>query len=128
MVDTLRYTEWLDNAKRDINAAKILLEHECGNDLVAFHCQQAVEKTMKAYLIMKGKGILNTHSLIYLCKMCQEYESNFKGYLKDCALLNQYYIETRYPADDPIHIEDYEINECLKIASEIYETINGLIK
>lgn len=55
MVDTLRYSDWISNAKRDLNAANILLEHECGNDLVAFHCQQCVEKSLKSYLIAKGK-------------------------------------------------------------------------
>lgn len=32
MVDTLRYKEWIEKAERDIKSAKILKEHECGND------------------------------------------------------------------------------------------------
>lgn len=128
MVDTLRYMDWLNKAERDINAAEVLIKNDCGNDLVAFHCQQAVEKAMKAYLIMKGKGIVSTHSLIYLCKLCQANEPVFKEYIKDCGFLNQYYIETRYPADEPIYIDEYEVNECIKISTQIYEIIVNLMK
>lgn len=33
MVDTLRYKDWIEKAERDIKSAKILKEHECGNDI-----------------------------------------------------------------------------------------------
>lgn len=64
MIYTLRYKDWLEKAQRDIKSAKILKEHDCGNDVVAFHCQQAVEKVLKAYLIVNGEGIVSGHSLI----------------------------------------------------------------
>ena len=37
MVDSSRYAEWLEKAARDLNAAKVLKENNCGNDIVAFH-------------------------------------------------------------------------------------------
>ncbi|AOR24740.1 HEPN domain-containing protein [Clostridium taeniosporum] len=83
MVDTLRYKDWIDKAERDIKSAKILKEHECGNDVVAFHCQQAVEKSLKAYLIFKGEGIVSGHSLIYLCKVSEKHNNDFKQYIKE---------------------------------------------
>jgi HEPN domain-containing protein len=123
MVDTLRYKDWIEKAERDIKSAKILKEHECGNDVVAFHSQQAVEKSLKAYLISKGEGIVSGHSLIYLCKVSEKHNSDFKKYIKDCGFLNQYYIETRYPADNPLIVSDYEAEECVKIAEEIYNLV-----
>ncbi|WP_411681297.1 HEPN domain-containing protein [Clostridium thailandense] len=123
MVDTLRYKDWIEKAERDLKSAKILKEHDCGNDVVAFHCQQSVEKSLKAYLISKGEGIVSGHSLIYLCKLSENHNSEFKNYIKDCGFLNQYYIETRYPADNPLIISDYESEECIGIAEKIYRTI-----
>ena len=123
MVDTLRYKEWIEKAERDIKSAKILKEHECGNDVVAFHSQQAVEKLLKAYLIFNGEGIVSGHSLIYLCKMSEKHNNDFKKYIKDCGFVNQYYIETRYPADNPLIVSDYEAEECIKIAEEIYRAV-----
>lgn len=127
MVDTLRYADWIDKSERDIKSAKILKEHDCGNDVVAFHCQQAIEKILKAYLIVKGEGIVSGHSLLYLCKLAQGHDANYKKYLKDCGFANQYYIETRYPADSPLIVSDYEAEECIKIAEEIYRYTIGEI-
>lgn len=125
MVDTLRYKDWIEKAQRDLKSAKILKEHDCGNDMVAFHCQQAVEKSLKAYLIMNGEGIVSGHSLIYLCKLSEKHNTEFRKYIKDCGFLNQYYIETRYPADTPLIVSDYETDECIKIADEIYKTVES---
>jgi len=44
MAYTLRYKEWIEKAERDIKSAKILKEHECGNDVVAFHSQQDIRQ------------------------------------------------------------------------------------
>lgn len=36
MVDKLRYKDQIEKAGRDIKSSKILKEHECGNNVVAF--------------------------------------------------------------------------------------------
>jgi HEPN domain-containing protein len=128
MVDTLRYKDWIEKAQRDIKSAKVLKEHDCGNDSVAFHCQQAVEKSLKGYLISMGEGIVSGHSLIYLCKLSEKHNNKFKQYIKECGFLNQYYIETRYPADNPLIVSDYEAKECISIAERVYETVVEEIK
>ena len=45
MGDSLRYKDWFEKAAHDLRGAEILMEHDGGNDLVAFHCQQAMEKS-----------------------------------------------------------------------------------
>lgn len=42
MGDSLRYKDWFEKAAHDLRGAEILMEHDGGNDLVAFHCQQAM--------------------------------------------------------------------------------------
>lgn len=44
------YEAWLRIAKEDLCAAKGLLSLELFSS-VAFHCQQAAEKSLKAYLV-----------------------------------------------------------------------------
>ena len=51
MGDSLRYMDWFEKASQDLRGAEILMAHEGGNDLVAFHCQQAMEKTLKGWLL-----------------------------------------------------------------------------
>jgi HEPN domain-containing protein len=127
MVDSLRYSEWLEKAGRDLKSAKVLKQNDCGNDIVAFHCQQAIEKSLKGYLLKQTGQIVEGHSLIYLCKESTNYNIEFKKWLKDCAFVNQYYIETRYPSDVPLVISDDEANECISIAEEIYKMVTETI-
>jgi HEPN domain-containing protein len=119
MVDSRRYHDWFEKAQRDLKSATILKEHNCGNDMAAFHCQQAIEKALKSYLLFKTKELQEGHSLIFLCKLSSSHNTTFKKYIKDCAFINQYYIETRYPADNPIFINDEEIEDCLLITQTI---------
>ncbi|MDN5302957.1 MAG: hypothetical protein PWQ60_2471 [Thermoanaerobacteraceae bacterium] len=88
MVDSGRYQDWISKAKKDINAAIILKEHDCGNDMVAFHCQQAIEKLLKGYIIYKINKIVEGHSLVYLCKICINFNPKLKNHIKDCAFVN----------------------------------------
>ena len=51
MGDSLRYKDWFEKAAHDLRGAEILMEHDGGNDLVAFHCRQAMEKMLKGWLL-----------------------------------------------------------------------------
>jgi HEPN domain-containing protein len=127
MVDSLRYNEWLEKANSDLKSAKVLKQNDCGNDVVAFHCQQAIEKSLKGYLLKQMGQVVEGHSLIYLCKESSNHNIEFKKRLKDCAFVNQYYIETRYPSDVPLVVSDEEANECILIAEEIFKMVSESI-
>lgn len=96
--------------------------------MVAFHCQQAIEKALKGFLLYKTAELAEGHSLIYLCKQAGNLDNQFKTFLKDCAYVNQYYIETRYPADFPLDVSDEEAEECIAIAERIIQYICSTIK
>ncbi|MBK8164751.1 MAG: HEPN domain-containing protein [bacterium] len=58
--------QWLDKAEDDLNAAQTLFDH--GGDLwsiVAFHCQQSVEKFLKAMLTSLQVEFSKTTTLPY---------------------------------------------------------------
>ena len=52
--DSMYYYKWLDKALCDLQAARILMTW--GGDMgnIAFHCQQAIEKALKGYLLFKS--------------------------------------------------------------------------
>ncbi|MCX7922412.1 MAG: HEPN domain-containing protein [Clostridia bacterium] len=127
MVDSLRHNEWLEKAGRDLKSARVLKQNDCGNDVVAFHCQQAIEKSLKGYLLKQTGQVAEGHSLIYLCKEASSHHAEFKKRLKDCAFVNQYYIETRYPADVPLVVSDDEADECISVAEEMYKMVTEII-
>lgn len=124
MVDTLKYKEWFEIANKDLNGAKILYEYGADYGLVLFHLQQAVEKYLKGYLIFKTGMLQGGHSLIKLCKKACEFDNEFRKYIKDAAFLNEYYIETRYPAEDPLIADKEDVEDGMKFTIEIIDIIN----
>ena len=68
MGDSLRYKDWFEKAIQDLRGAEILMEHDGGNDLVAFHCQQAMEKALKGWLLKNTGELLEGQSRISVQK------------------------------------------------------------
>jgi len=64
--------EWLQKGRNDLLSAQILIEHDPPVlDTASFHCQQAVEKALKAFLAWKAVPFEKVHSLIYLLDLCE---------------------------------------------------------
>lgn len=118
-MDSRRYYDWYKKAKTDLRGAQILFEAEADNSLVAFHCQQAIEKMLKGYILKNTKDLVDGHSLIYLIRRSSRFDESMRRFTKDCAFVNQFYIETRYPADIPDEVDEYEVRECLDTANEV---------
>jgi len=60
-------SEWIQYAENDYSAAKILLDSTKPSfEIIAYHCQQAVEKFLKALLVENNKTIPKTHDLGFL--------------------------------------------------------------
>lgn len=127
MVDTLKCNEWFIMGDKDLKGAKILYEYDGDFGLVCFHLQQAVEKYIKGFLIYKTGMLQNGHNLFKLCKVASYHDKGFNKFLKDTAFLNAYYIETRYPAEEPLVAGKEDVEESLKIAENIIEYIKKII-
>ena len=123
MVDTLRYLEWFEKANRDLRTSDTMYIAGGVEDIVAFHCQQAVEKYLKGYLILKTGVLTEGHSLIKLIKKCREFDREFNTLVDKSAFLNQFYLESRYPAEDALIVEIEDAEKCLNYAKEIIEFI-----
>jgi HEPN domain-containing protein len=123
MGDSVRYTDWYEKAQHDLNGAKILFEHDGGYDLVAFHCQQAIEKQLKGWLLKTTGELFDGHSLVFLCRKAIQSGADLKQNLRDCAFVNQFYIETRYPSDSYLPVSEDEAKGCLDSAELILNTL-----
>lgn len=121
--DSLYYYKWLEKALSDLQTAKLIKTYDGDFYSVAFHCQQAIEKALKGWLLFKSGRHYDGHNLTYLCRQAAILDSNFKEYLDESATLNNYYIETRYPTDLPFHISEKEIISVLRMAEEVFNYI-----
>lgn len=118
--DSKLYYDWLDKAEDDMNAAQLLITSDNCYNACAFHCHQAIEKSLKAYLLLFSARSLDGHNLTWLCKQAVREDHRFSRWLAGSALLNGYYIETRYPTDTADDVEYAEAKESFETAMEMY--------
>ena len=94
--------EQLSKAEHDIGMAKLALDYKPEyTDSICFHCQQAVEKYLKAYLIFIGIRFKKSHSLSYLLDLIEEKEEVPEDIYKKADQLDNYSVKTRYPIEWP---------------------------
>jgi len=93
------YKEWILKAEHDLKIAFDEINTKdpvC--DMICFHCQQAVEKLLKAFLIFHNKEISKTHDIADLIVRCMEIDKEFDEFFdKEIDSLTLYAVEMRYP-------------------------------
>jgi len=110
-----------NKADRDLRAAEVLLERSDADffcAIICFHCQQSIEKYLKAFLTCYDCHVSKTHDLQYLAILCSDFDHHFKGY--DLSDFRDYGVGIRY--------EDFmpnlnEAKEAVKTAKEITDYI-----
>jgi len=119
--------EWLQIAYEDYSAAIHLFEtmHPKPLEIVCYHCQQSVEKSLKAYLCAKNSDIPKTHELSMLCQLCAESDRKFEGFFDACNEIELYATRTRYP--NRIEIDEPCTARTLRQALGIYNFISERI-
>lgn len=89
---------WIEKADHDLGAAKILMLHAPEYwDVVAFHCQQAAEKYLKAQLVFQEMPFRRSHDLIYLLDLFAETDPMDKSFYELALQLEAAGVEFRYP-------------------------------
>lgn len=118
---------WLRRATADFQAAK--------HDLTAspplladavFHCQQAVEKIFKGFLMWHGVLFRKTHSLEELGEQCLDLDATLKDLVDRAVPLTEYAWKFRYPGE-PEEPSQEEAEEALRVAQEVLKAINALL-
>ena len=87
---------WWQQAQADLAVVRTL--RSAGHHAAAcFQSQQAAEKAVKAVLFAHGARVVLGHSVRELVRQCEVHEAAFAGVVEPAALLDQFYISTRYP-------------------------------
>ncbi|MCX7929058.1 MAG: HEPN domain-containing protein, partial [Patescibacteria group bacterium] len=120
---------WLTIAENNLKTANILTKsEELVSDSICFHCQQAVEKYLKAFLVFHQKDFRKTHIIAELLKLCIDIDDSFSA-LKDLNIqsLSIYAIEIRYPDDFYIPTIE-EAKEAISLAEKTKEFVVDRLK
>lgn len=113
---------WLSKARDDLRAAVVDLAAQ--PPLLAdagFHCQQAVEKAMKALLVFDAEPVGKTHDLRALGDRLTKLRPELEPLVDDAAPLTEYAWRFRYPGE-PFEPEETEIRDSLDVAEAFVRT------
>ncbi len=117
--------QWIVKGDHDLGTAKVTYLHIPEYlDTVTFHCQQAVEKYLKSYLIFKSIAFRFSHDLIYLLELIVPVDPDFETYFDTLSELQSYAVEVRYP-NETIFLSNDKVENAMKIAKEIRSLITG---
>lgn len=116
--DLLEVLRWLEKADHDRQSVELLLaQAKPLTEIAAFHCQQAVEKTLKAYLVYREHEFEKTHDLRALANMCGQYDGEFLALLDDVEPLTAYAVRFRYPGPTEPIVE--QVRRALRVAIRV---------
>jgi len=91
--------DWILLADKDLYAAEIIINDDYPlTNIVAFHCQQTIEKYFKAFLIEKNIPLIKTHDLIKLNGMIKEI-GDLGIDERKLIIINEVYLDSRYPGE-----------------------------
>jgi HEPN domain-containing protein len=109
---------WIEKGDHDLGSAKVIFQYIPDYfDTIAFHCQQAVEKYLKALLIFYDSEFQKTHDLTYLLELLSRNKKIDSKLFEKAITLNNFSIEIRYPNQN-IHLTKEELIEAIEIAEE----------
>jgi HEPN domain-containing protein len=109
---------WIDKADHDLGSAKLIFLHIPEYfDTIAFHCQQATEKYLKATLVYYGVDFQRTHNLVYLLDLLSQKMTMSEEIYDQAILLNGFSVQIRYPNKN-IYLTKEELELSIHIAQE----------
>jgi HEPN domain-containing protein len=88
-------------------------------EIICFHCQQAVEKYLKWFLVLHNIDPPKIHDLEELEKLCENILPDFSEILEKCAQLTGYGVVSRYPSD--MQLEKEDMDRSLEYATAIQD-------
>jgi HEPN domain-containing protein len=115
--------QWLAKAYNDLRAAEVALVNDLA-EVALYHCQQAAEKSLKAFLVFRQEPFRKTHNLKELGEACLALDADLPPSVRESFRLTEYAWMFRYPGA-PRDIEEGEAETALRLARRLYEDIAG---
>ena len=122
---------WLAYAHTDLRAAQTLVNQSDLTGVATFHCQQCIEKALKALLVFYGQDVPRIHDLVTLHKRTSAVVT-LPIEATELVQVNDAYIDTRYPNDtDSVSRRipsEEKTKEFLSLSEDVYEYARAAIQ
>jgi len=115
-IETIK--KWVVIADQDLGTAiTIYAQIPKYKETIAFHCQQAVEKYLKAFLIFLDIEFKRSHDLVYLLGLISDKVEISDALFDKTNILKSFAVQIRYP-DIIIDLSDEDLQLSIGIARE----------
>jgi HEPN domain-containing protein len=116
--------DWLAKAAVDLLVCERLLGQDAAFfETVAFHAQQAAEKSLKALLVARQLEFPRTHDIERLVELVARDDGALAEALADAAELTPFGVEYRYPGEyAPVTAE--AADACVSLARKVHNEIS----
>lgn len=123
-MNDLEFKPWIKKTRDDLKNAEILLEKRMLPWIICFHCQQAIEKYLKALQIVHLGNYQKVHDLVKFFQTLdkiintkdQEIETNL-------LLINDFYIADRYPTGEIVQIKINQAEVIFQLTKKIIKVL-----
>jgi HEPN domain-containing protein len=118
--------EWLEATEEDLSATRVLFAYGGPLGAICFHCQQATEKFLKAFLQEQDVAPPRIHDLPQLLTQCERHSSTLNALRQAVQQLDVYYIPLRYPPVRMIPTEQ-DAQEAVTLAEQVRDTVRNAL-
>jgi len=103
--------DWRLLAERDMSVADHLASNmrPVPTAIIAFHCQQAVEKYLKGVLVIFDEEPPYIHDLVQLCRLAEKHRPSFVSISSPCTVINYFSVQPRYDFGLSLSEEDMRL-------------------
>ena len=123
---------WIRDAENTLRQGQMNCQMEAYN-VACFLAEQSAQKSLKAVRYLDGSRFISTHSVTELIREISQTRPGFLPIRSQAAVLEQYYLTTRYPdavAEPAIPSEIFtkgQAEEALRIARSIFEMCKSVM-
>jgi HEPN domain-containing protein len=115
--------QWLSRAKADWETVKILSSHSGSPpESICFHCQQYVEKLLKAILTLNGIESPKTHDVRRLVQLAVPLVPELSELLDPADLFTECAVALRYP-DEWRETEPEEVQNLVVVSKQFADLL-----
>ncbi len=114
---------WLERATVDLCAAEVDVSHGASlAEDACFHCQQAVEKALKGFLVYRDVEFEWSHNIEYLLILCVDQDHSFNQWRSSAGALTEFAVRFRYPEPGPAPSLE-QARGYLDVARRVYDFV-----
>ena len=125
--DSLYPRDWFRIAEKDFKRAQQLLKLE-DPEGAAYNLQQATEKYLKGFLLVKGWQLKRIHDLEVLLNDALKYEPTLEEFRDLCQKVTDYYLLNRYPLPTSVVLTTKQVRDSINQARKLIARLQALAK